>query len=422
VGFIADFHVHSPYSRATSRSCDLIGLWRWARAKGIHVIGTGDFTHPAWIRDVKRLLQPAEPGFWKLAKPPVEEALPGITPEDLDIRFVLTAEVSSIYKRHGKVRKVHNLLFVPDLESVSRVNGRLRRIGNIESDGRPILGLDSRDLLEVLLEEAPQGFLVPAHVWTPWFSLFGSKSGFDSVDECFGDLSHHVFALETGLSSDPDMNRRISALDRFTLISNSDCHSPQKLGREANRFRTEYSYFAIRDALKDPSRGFEGTLEFYPEGGKYHLDGHRKCETRLTPEETRARRGSCPVCGKPVTEGVAHRVFELADRDTPYYGPGATGYVSVIPLQEMLSEVVHVGPDSKTVAAEYARLVSSFGSELNVLLHAPVEDVHSKGWELLAEALKRMREGRVIRNAGYDGQYGTIRVFEDREIKRPGRL
>ena len=346
--YLADLHIHSPFSRATSKESDLPGLAAWARVKGIDLLGTGDFTHPGWFARIKSILEPAEPGFFKLRPEAVQTArslLPSVAgPGSVTAcRFVLTAEISSIYKRHGRVRKIHNLLFVPDLEAAARLNARLAAIGNIESDGRPILGLDARNLLEILLEQAPEGFLVPAHIWTPWFSLFGSKSGFDSIEECFDDLSSHVFALETGLSSDPDMNRRVSALDRFALISNSDCHSPGKLGREANIFDTDFNFFAMRDSLKAPGRGFLGTLEFFPEEGKYHYDGHRKCQICLDPLATRQQHGICPVCQRPLTIGVNHRVMELADRATPMLPAGQPGFSSIVPLSEVLGEILGQG-------------------------------------------------------------------------------
>ncbi len=415
MNFLADLHIHSPYSRATSKSSNLAGLAAWAQVKGIHVLGTGDFTHPGWFSELEEQLTPAEQGLFRLKDPAVPQALPGITPDPIDIRFTLTAEISSIYKRHGKVRKVHNIIFCPDLESARAFNARLAAIGNIQSDGRPILGLDSRDLLEIVLEEIPQGFLVPAHIWTPWFSLFGSKSGFDSIEECFADLSDHIFALETGLSSDPDMNRLVSALDRFSLISNSDCHSPSKLGREVNLFACELSFAAMRQALEDPSQGFAGTVEFYPEEGKYHHDGHRKCGVCFDPITTREHDNICPVCGKPLTVGVNHRVMELADRNTPLYPDNSPGFESLIPLPEILSELLGVGPASKAVLKQYSRLIGKFGSEFSLLRDTPVEEI-SQDSTLLGEAIKRVRERKVIRQAGFDGQFGIIHLFEEGEI------
>jgi uncharacterized protein (TIGR00375 family) len=414
--YIADLHIHSPFSRATSKTGTLEGLFAWARVKGIHVVGTGDFTHPGWFSQLKKLLEPAEYGFFRLKNQTVPLALPGIHPEDIPSRFVLSAEISSIYKRHGKVRKVHNLLYVPDFSSAERINSTLAGIGNIEADGRPILGLDSRDLLEILLEKAPEGFLVPAHIWTPWFSLFGSKSGFDAIEECYGDLSEHVFALETGLSSDPDMNRRISALDRFALISNSDCHSPAKLGREANIFHTDFNYTGLSNALRTPlAGGLAATIEFYPEEGKYHCDGHRKCQVCLEPAETRKLNETCPVCGAPLTIGVLHRVLALADRNQPHYPPGSPSVHSLIPLPEILGEILGVGPGSKSVMELYARVIGRFGSEFNLFLATPIAEI-SRLSPVLAEAVQRVRDNRVIRQPGYDGEFGVIRVFAPDEL------
>jgi uncharacterized protein (TIGR00375 family) len=418
--YLADLHVHSPYSRATSRECSLPGLFAWARLKGIQVVATGDVTHPGWRRNIREELVPAEPGFFRLRDERVPSPLADAVPQHAPVRFLLSAEISCIYKRHGALRKVHNLVYLPDMESAERLSRRLEGIGNLASDGRPILGLDSRDLLELVLELAPEGFLVPAHIWTPWFSLFGSRSGFDSVEECFGDLTPHVFALETGLSSDPAMNRLVSGLDRFAFISNSDCHSPANLGREANRFATGFDFYALRDALKaNSSDRFPGTIEFFPEEGKYHLDGHRGCGVCLEPEETRRQRGICPVCGQPVTVGVLHRVRELADRTTPQEATGAPGFVSLVPLMEILAELLGVGPSSKAVRSQYARLVSLFGSELSLLLTAD-ESVLATDSPFLAEAVARVRSGRVMRQGGYDGEYGAIRIFGPGELPPGG--
>ncbi|MDW7772458.1 MAG: UvrD-helicase domain-containing protein [Desulfobulbaceae bacterium] len=423
--YIADLHIHSPYSRATSKSGHLFGLASWAAVKGIRVIGTGDFTHPEWLSHLVENLEEAEPGFYRLKKEKTASfanVLPaGLEQPDINgIRFVLTAEISSIYKRADRVRKVHNIIVSPDLEAVRRLNASLAGIGNIESDGRPILGLDSRDLLEIVLEKIPGGFLVPAHIWTPWFSLFGSKSGFDAIEECFGDLTQHIFALETGLSSDPEMNRHISALDRFTLISNSDCHSPGKLGREANIFTTGFDFHSMRQAIRSPTdasghRHFAATVEFYPEEGKYHCDGHRKCHVCMEPAETRKVKGICPLCGRPVTVGVLHRVMELADRQAPVYPAGSPGVHSLVPLPEILSELLGTGPATKRVTQAYVKLIQQFGSEFDILLKAPIEDLGTKASSVLAEAIQRVRTGRVIRRPGYDGEFGVIRVFSEGE-------
>jgi DNA helicase II / ATP-dependent DNA helicase PcrA len=429
VRYIADLHIHSPYSRATSKLSSLYGLAAWAAVKGINVVGTGDFTHPGWQRQIGEHLEEAEPGFFRLksaANALPEGTLPaGLQTDPGSVRFLLSSEISSIYKKDGRVRKVHNILFAPDVSSVRRISSVLAGIGNLESDGRPILGLDSRDLLEIMLEQAPEGFLVPAHIWTPWFSLFGSRSGFDAIEECFGDLTGHIFALETGLSSDPDMNRLISALDRFSLISNSDCHSPAKLGREANIFTTGFDFYSLRDALRQPvdaegRQRFAATVEFYPEEGKYHLDGHRKCGVSLEPAATRKLKGICPVCGNPLTVGVLSRVMELADRDLPHYPSAAPEVHSLVPLPELLGELLRVGPSSRRVAGAYAGLIRRFGSELTILLEADTAALARKASPLLAEAVERVRAGRVIRIAGYDGVYGSIRVFSDRERKEFG--
>ncbi len=417
--YIADLHTHSPFSRATSPEGTLNGLAAWARIKGIQVIATGDFTHPGWFRRLREELKPAEPGLFRLKdESAVRSPLAGIAPASSPVRFLLSAEISGIYKRAGKVRKVHNLLYVPDFASAERLNATLAGIGNIESDGRPILGLDSRDLLEIVLTQAPEGFLVPAHIWTPWFSLFGSRSGFDAIEECFGDLTPQIFALETGLSSDPAMNRLISGLDRFSLISNSDCHSPAKLGREANLFSTEMDFFSLREALRaNRADRFRATVEFFPEEGKYHADGHRACGVCLDPRETRWLGLACPVCGKPLTVGVLHRVMELADRERPLLREDSPGVISLIPLPEVLGEILGTGPGSKKVLEQYGRAIARFGSEFGLLLHASLDEIRQAS-PLLGEAVARMRSGRVIRTPGCDGEYGVIRVFAEGEAAR----
>jgi len=410
--FIADLHIHSHFSRATSRSLIPEDLFVWAQKKGITVIGTGDFTHAGWLSELQEKLEPAEPGLYQL-KPELQKALADRVPGSCSspVRFVLSGEISCIYKREGRTRKVHNLILMPDFESVKELNDRLSRIGNLRSDGRPILGLDSRDLLEIVLETSDRAFFIPAHIWTPWFSLFGSNSGFDSIEECFGDLTSRIHALETGLSSDPLMNRRLSALDEYLLVSNSDAHSPEKLGREANLFNTHLDYDSLVKAMTQKN-GFEGTIEFFPEEGKYHYDGHRKCRLSLHPSETRRRNGVCPKCGKPVTVGVLHRVYELADREAsklpkPFY--------SIIPLPEILSEILGCGPSAKKVTVAYEERLAALGPELHILMDAPSKDIERAGGRLLAEAIDRMRESRVIRTEGYDGEYGVIRLFEESE-------
>ena len=335
------------------------------------------------------------------------------------VRFVLSSEISNIYKKDGHTRKNHNLVFLPDIDAAERFNARLNKIGNIRSDGRPILGLDAHDLLEIVLSVHPQAFLVPAHIWTPWFSMLGSRSGFDSLEACFGDLAQYVFAAETGLSSDPEMNWRVSWLDRLTLISNSDAHSAAKLGREANCFDTELSFDGIRSALEHPgTRGFRGTLEFFPEEGKYHLDGHRKCAVRLSPSESRKMDGICPVCHRPLTLGVLHRVESLADRATPIRPEAAAPFQKLVPLSDILAEVLKCGASSKRVATAYRRCLEQLGSELAVLQEVSLEKVAGLDIPLLDEALRRMRQGDLVIDGGYDGEFGTIRIFTPEERRR----
>ncbi|HVD16867.1 MAG TPA: UvrD-helicase domain-containing protein [Actinomycetota bacterium] len=417
MSFYADLHIHSKWSRACSRDCDLEHLALWAQRKGIGVIGTGDFTHPRWFEELQERLVPAEPGVFRLTDE-LERAVSDRLPPACraPVRFLLSVEISTIYKRGERTRKVHHLVYMPDLEAAARFNQRLGKVGNITADGRPILGLDSRDLLEITLESGPGAYLVPAHAWTPWFSPLGSQSGFDSVEECYGDLADHVFALETGLSADPPMCWRVSSLDRYRLVSNSDAHSPPILGREASRFDTDADYFAIRRAL-ETGEGYLGTVEFFPEEGKYHLDGHRKCGVCLEPAETRARGGLCPVCGKPLTVGVLHRVEVLADRAEGVRPEGAAGYRNLVPLPEVLGEILDCGPRTKTVQRELAALYARLGPELGILDDVPLDDLRRAGSAVLAEAVDRLRRGAVLREAGYDGEYGVIRVFDPAELR-----
>ncbi|MGK9165089.1 UvrD-helicase domain-containing protein [Inquilinus limosus] len=417
--FHADLHVHSKHSRATSRDLDLEHLAHWAARKGIGVVGTGDCVHPVWLAELKDKLVPDTPGLFRL-RPDLEAAVMATLPAPCrtPVRFMLSTEISTIYKKGDRTRKIHHLIYGPDFDTIDRLQASLAQIGNIASDGRPILGLDSRDLLEITLASGPGAYLVPAHIWTPWFAALGSQSGFDSIAECYGDLSDHIFAVETGLSSDPAMNWRISFLDRYRLISNSDAHSPGKLGREATAFDCDPDYFAIRRAL-ETGEGYVGTVEFFPEEGKYHADGHRKCGVRLAPRETLALDGRCPVCGQPVTVGVLHRVETLADRSEAEAVPPPTAgeIASLVPLPEILSELLSSGPASKAVERSYDRLVGTLGSELGILGEVPVEDIARAESELLAEAVTRLRQGQVIRDAGYDGEYGLIRLFEPQELK-----
>ena len=402
---IADLHIHSRYSRATSGDCDAPHLDLWARNKGISLVGTGDFTHPQWRRELEEMLSPAEEGLYTLRE---EFRLPALAPGGDAPRFVVSGEISTIYKRQGKTRKVHHVILLPGLEAAETLSHRLEAIGNLHSDGRPILGLDSRDLLEIVLESCPEAIYIPAHIWTPHFSLFGAFSGFDAMEECFDDLTPFVHALETGLSSDPPMNRRWSKLDGHVLVSNSDAHSPAKLGREANLLSCPLGFSALKRAL-DTGDGFEGTIEFYPEEGKYHLDGHRACHCRLTPAETAGLGGRCPVCGKKVTVGVLSRVEALADRPEP--GPLEKPFESLMPLPELLGEALGASAASKKVQAAYEALLGKLGSEFSILRERTVEEVERAGGYLAGEALRRLRAGQVTRLPGYDGEYGVIRLF-----------
>jgi uncharacterized protein (TIGR00375 family) len=414
--FHADLHVHSRFSRACSKDCDIEHLSLWALRKGLSVLGTGDFTHPAWAAELKETLVPAEPGLLRV-RPELEKRLMRDSPAACAgaVRFMLSVEIATIYRRDERTRKVHHLIYAPSFDAADQVTAALAKIGNLASDGRPILGLDSRDLLEITLSADPGCFLVPAHVWTPWFAVLGSKSGFDAVQDCYADLAGHVFAVETGLSSDPPMNWTCSSLDRYRLISNSDAHSPPMLGREATVFNTALDYFAMAQAMRT-GNGLEGTIEFFPEEGKYHLDGHRKCGIRVAPERTRELNTTCPECGKPLTVGVLHRVAELADRPSGFRPPGAAGFTSLVQLPEIIGEILATGPKSRKVAGEAGRLVSALGPELSILRDVPLDELRRAGGSLLGEGIARLRRGEVIRDAGYDGEYGTIRLFQPGEL------
>ncbi len=412
--FYTDLHIHSKYSRATSKDCDLENLCLFGAKKGLSVISTGDYTHPKWIEEIETKLDYVGLGIFELKKEIRREVFkdyPNLVPP----KFLLSTEISTIYKKGDKTRKVHHLVFCPDLESAKKFSNKLDSIGNIKSDGRPILGLDSRSLLELVLSVSEDSYIIPAHIWTPWFSVLGSKSGFDSIEECYEDLSNHIFALETGLSSDPYMNWQVSKLDRFRLVSNSDAHSPSKLAREATIFSDYPDYFYIKNALKN-GVGYVGTVEFYPEEGKYHFDGHRKCDICLNPIETKKLQGICPVCHKPLTIGVSYRVLELSDRLGDFEPPKTAGkVVSLTPLVEIIAQIFKVGSGSKKVLVEYERLINKFGSELFILQDLDLEEV-KKDSPILFEALLRLRNNKVIKTPGFDGEYGTIKVFEDFEL------
>jgi len=415
--FIADLHIHSKYSRATAKNLDFENLYRAAQMKGITLIGTGDFTYPAWISEIESKLEETEPGLYSLKKQ-IAADIDKTIPENCrnPVRFILQTEISNIYKKDGRVRKNHNLIYFPDIASVKKFNARLDAIGNIKSDGRPILGMDAADLLRIMLEVNDKGFFVPAHIWTPWFSMFGSKSGFDSIEACFGILKSHIFAVETGLSSDPPMNWRIEDLDNVRLISNSDAHSPGYIGRNASVFNTDLSFFNIRQALEinDPEK-YQGTLDMYPHQGKYHYDGHRKCNVCLNPAATAQVGGVCPECGRKVTYGVLNRVQELATRPEGYVPENRHGFKHIIPLVDILSEIFGVGPKTKKVAAYYTRAIEALGPELQILVNKSVREIASARIPLLAEAITKMRTGDIGIDPGYDGEFGKVNLFTARE-------
>ncbi len=418
--FIADLHLHSKYSRATAKNLDLENLYHAAQLKGVTVVGTGDFTHPAWIEEIESKLEQAEPGLYSLKKEIAQE-IDKIVPQSCrgEVRFILQSEISSIYKKNDRVRKNHNLVYFPDLKSVKKFNAALDAIGNIKSDGRPILGLDAKKLLELMLDINDQGMFVPAHIWTPWFSLFGSKSGFDDMTECFEELTQHIFAVETGLSSDPPMNWRIKQLDNLRLISSSDAHSPGFLGRNASVFNTNLSFSHIRNALKDNDLdAYKGTLDMYPHQGKYHYDGHRKCDICLNPAMTLQMDGICPVCGKPLTCGVLYRVQELATRPEGFVPKNRQGFKSIIPLTDILSEIFEVGPKTKKVTTFYNKALDALGPELNILLDLSYERIESANVPLLADAVMKMRAGDIKIDPGFDGEYGVVNIFDDEEKDR----
>ena len=407
---IADLHIHSRFSKATSKEGTPENLDFWARKKGISLIGTVDFTHPVWREELKERLVSEGNGLYRLRDAYVKEESRKFPGEGT--RFVVSGEISSIYKKNGKTRKVHNVILLPSLEAADAMAQRLEKIGNIHSDGRPILGLDSHDLLEMMLDVCPEGILIPAHIWTPHFSVLGAKSGFDSVEECFEELAPYIHALETGLSSDPAMNWRISKLDRYQLVSNSDAHSPSKLGREANLLDIDCSYEGLYRAIQT-GEGLEGTVEFFPEEGKYHFDGHRKCGVSLSPVEAERLGGICPVCGKKLTMGVDHRVEQLADRAEGFVKKDGKKYESLVPLPEVISACMGYSTASKKVQGCFEQMIQTLGTEFDILRNVPSEDIKSCAGERIAEGIENVRTGNVKRIPGYDGEYGKIELFDE---------
>jgi uncharacterized protein (TIGR00375 family) len=404
--FIADFHIHSKYSRATSRDMDVDHLVEWAKLKGISLVGTGDFTHHLWLEELKSKLEPTGNGLF------VRDG----------VNFILTTELSSIFSKNGRSYRIHNLIFAPDFKTVDKINHTLSSFGvNLASDGRPILGLDAKEVARIVFDISPDCVVVPGHIWTPWFSLFGSKSGFDKIEECFEELTPKIFCLETGLSSDPAMNWRLSKLDRFSLISNSDSHSPQKIGREANIFDCNLDYKEIIDVLKKKDKKrFLYTIEFFPEEGKYHFDGHRLCNVRFSPKESKEHKNICPECGKPLTIGVMNRVEELADRPEGFVPENAIPFKNFIPLDEIIADAKGMGKASQAVEREYRQMVSKFGTEFEVIAKASKEDLLKSISPRIVEGILRVRQGKVKILPGFDGEYGTIKIFGEDEKDTKG--
>ena len=396
--FIADFHIHSRYSRACSKDLTVGELAKWAKIKGIGVLGTGDFTHPFWLQELQETLRDAGGGLF----------------EHQGVRFMLTSEVNTLFYKGGKAHQIHHVLMAPSFEAVERINQELSPFGSLSLDGRPTFQMEAWRLVEIVLGVEPRCLVVPAHAWTPWFALFGSTSGFDAVEDCFEHQADNIFVLETGLSSDPAMNWRLSALDRYALISNSDAHSARRIGREANIFDCAQDYDAITGALKTKDRTkFLSTLEFFPEEGKYHFDGHRNCHVRWSPEETRRHGFRCSACGKKVTVGVMHRIEALADRPEGTVPEGAIPFQRLVPLDEILAEALDVGVGTQAVEREYQNLVYKCGTEFNVLFDAPEDELKKATSAKIAEGILRVRQGRLTVEPGYDGEYGTVRIFDE---------
>ncbi len=397
---VADLHIHSKYSRATSPTMDLDTLSKWAKWKGITVMGTGDFTHPLWFRELQQKLKPAAEGLYQFD----------------DVYYMLTVELNHLFYIAGKAKTIHNLVFVPTLQVAEKLNKELSRFGDLMSDGRPLIRLEAKKLVEIALAIDPTCMIVPAHAWTPHFAIFGSNGGFDSLEECFGERTKDIHAIETGLSSDPAMNWRWSDLDGVALISNSDSHSAPRIGREANALECELSYQGITEAIKskDPKR-FLMTVEFFPEEGKYHYDGHRNCKSRLDPEETIRRQYRCPVCGSAVTVGVMHRVQKLSDRPVGYKPANPVPFKNLIPLQEIIADAKGIGVGTAGAAQEYHSLIQRLGTEFHILLEAEGEQIRKFASPKVAEGILRVREGKVKIQPGYDGEYGKISIFGEEE-------
>ena len=404
---VADFHIHSKYSRATSSSLNLDELGRWAKIKGIGLLGTGDFTHPLWLQELKEKLEPTGQGLFRYQ----------------GTHFVLTTEANTLFYKNGRAKNVHHVLLAPSFESVEKINEELSHFGDLAADGRPLLSMEAWRLAEIVLGIEPRCMVIPAHAWTPHFAIFGSNSGFDSVEECFEHQAKNIFALETGLSSDPAMNWRLSKLDRYALVSNSDSHSGRRIGREANVFDCALDYEEILGAIKtkDKTR-FLYTVEFFPEEGKYHFDGHRKCNVCWRPTQTREHQFKCTACGRPVTVGVMHRVENLADRPEGFVSPHCIPYKNMVPLDEIVGEALGVGPTSQAVEREYLNLIHQVGDEFSILLERSEEELRKVASGRIVEGILRVRKGQITIHPGYDGEYGKVEIFAGEEAKKEKQL
>lgn len=412
---IADLHLHSKYSRAVSQQMVIPEIAKWAKMKGISLMGTADWTHPLWLRELKENLEEAGEGVYRYKDGPK------------DVFFLLSTEISSIYTQNNRPHRIHNMVFAPNFSVVEEINKQLRSRGvNLLSDGRPVTGLSSIEICELVFSVSKDCLIIPAHVWTPWYSLYGSRSGFDSIKECFGEFTDRIYAIETGLSSDPAMNWRVKELDVKSIVSFSDAHSPAKLGREATVFevgdqRPVISYQQIREAIvQSPVTGqrppfIAYTIEFHPEEGKYHYTGHRNCGVKQSPEETKKLGATCPVCGRRLTVGVMHRVEELARRPADYLPGNRPSYKMLVPLMEILAEALETGFSSQIVETEYNRLVTEFESEFDVLLKVKLEKIARVAGEKLAEGIKKVREGEIFVDPGYDGVFGTVKIWKEKE-------
>ncbi len=425
--FVADLHIHSKFSRATSREMVLDTLAHWAKIKGIDLLATGDFTHPEWFFLLKQKLEPSGNGFYHLKStvPSENDYLKSLPSSIENVSFILSTEISFIYSKNGKVRKIHLVLLAPDFDSVDKINQKLSGLGNLRSDGRPILGMDAKTFVKIVADHCPQCVVIPSHIWTPWFSLFGANSGFDTIEECFEEMTPFIFALETGLSSDPPMNWKLSALDKYSLVSNSDAHSPSKIGREANVFDTDFSFAGLIDAIKtkNPDK-FLYTVEFFPEEGKYHYDGHRKCGVLFSPQESAQHNNICPVCGKKLTIGVMHRVHDLADREHEESSPLKVPYKNLIPLNEIIAQALDKTSECKSVWDVYFRFIREFENEHTILTELDLNELMRLTPERIGLGVERMRNGDVKIVPGHDGCFGQISLFEEgpQEEESQGQL